>query len=156
MQNKTAMITRGAIIAALYVVVVLIFQPISFGPVQFRVAEALALLPFIWPEAVPGLFVGCLIANLLGGLGPWDIFLGSGATLIAAVLTWRAARGGNIVLAATWPVLVNGVIVGGYLSVIAAMPWLLSMLYVAAGEAMACYALGIPLVRLLRRLRQNN
>ena len=154
MQNKTAMITRGAIIAALYVVVVMIFQPISFGPVQFRVAEALTLLPFLWPEAIPGLFVGCLIANLFGGLGPWDIFLGSGATLIAAALTWRAAKSGNILLAATWPVLVNGVVVGGYLSVIAAMPWLFSMLYVAAGEAMACYALGIPLVRLLRRLHQ--
>ena len=154
MQNKTAMITRGAIIAALYVVVVTIFQPISFGPVQFRVAEALTLLPFLWSEAIPGLFIGCLIANLFGGLGPWDVFLGSGATLIAAILTWRTAKAGNIVLAATWPVLVNGIVVGGYLSVIAAMPWLLSMLYVGAGEAMACYALGIPLVRLLGRVHR--
>lgn len=157
MQNKTVMITRGAVIASLYVVVVMIFRPISFGAagaVQCRVAEALTLLPFIWPEAIPGLFVGCLIANILGGLGPWDVFLGSGATLAAAVLTWRCAKSGNIVMAATWPVIVNGVVVGGYLSIIAAIPWFLSMLYVAAGQAIACYALGIPLLRLLSRLYQ--
>lgn len=144
------MITRGALIAAMYVVLVLIFQPISFGAVQFRVAEALTLLPFLWIEAVPGLFVGCLIANIFGGLGPWDIFLGSGATFIAA---WFSRVSPNLFWAALSPVIVNGVIVGSYLTLVAGlpMPFYFSIAYVAAGEAMACFALGIPLVKLLGR-----
>lgn len=146
---RTIMITRGAVIAALYVVLVLAFQPISYGPVQFRVAEALTLLPYLWLEAVPGLFVGCLIANVYGGLGLWDVILGSLATLAAAALTRISP---NRYLAAGAPVLVNGLVVGWYLSVIADVPIYFSMLYVAAGEAMACYALGLPLVRLLERV----
>ncbi len=150
MSNRITTITRGALIAALYVAFVFVFQPISFGAVQFRVAEALTLLPFLWIEAVPGLFVGCLIANLFGGLGPWDIFLGSGATLIAAVLTRYSP---NLFWAALAPVIVNGLVVGTYLTLIVGlpMPVYFSILYVAAGEAMACFALGIPLVRLLER-----
>ena len=144
------MITRGALIAALYVALVFVFQPISFGAVQFRVAEALTLLPFLWIEAVPGLFVGCLIANMFGGLGPWDVFLGSGATLIAAWFSYASPR---LFLAALAPVIVNGIIVGSYLTLIVGlpMPFYFSIAYVAAGEAMACFALGIPLVKLLER-----
>lgn len=155
MKASTATITRAAIIASLYVAAAITFQPISFGPVQLRVAEALVLLPFIWFDAVPGVFIGCMIANIFGGLGLWDVFLGSGATLAAALLTMRSGKTGKrnaIFAAAAWPVLVNGVVVGGYLSVIAKIPWPMSMLYVASGEAVACYALGIPLVRLLIRL----
>lgn len=144
------MITRGALIAALYVVLVMIFQPISFGAVQFRVAEALTVLPFLWLEAVPGLFIGCLIANMFGGLGLWDVFLGSAATLIAAGISYFSP---TLFLAALSPVLVNGLIVGSYLTLIVGlpMPVYLSVIYVAAGEAMACFALGFPLVRLLER-----
>lgn len=150
MSNRITMITRGALIAALYVALVLIFQPISFGAVQFRVAEALTLLPFLWIEAVPGLFVGCLIANIFGGLGPWDIFLGSGATLIAA---WFSYASSKLFFAALAPVIVNGVIVGSYLTLIVGlpMPFYFSIIYVAVGEAIACFALGIPLVKLLER-----
>jgi uncharacterized membrane protein len=146
------MITRGAAIAALYVALVLAFQPISFGPVQFRVAEALTLLPVMWLEAIPGLFVGCLIANIFGGLGLWDIFLGSAATLAAAVISRFAP---NILLAAAAPVAVNGLIVGWYLSFITDTPFVIAAVYVALGEAMACYALGIPLVKLLKRVTQE-
>jgi uncharacterized membrane protein len=138
--------TRGAVIAALYAVLVLIFEPISFGPVQFRVAEALTLLPCLWFEAIPGLFVGCMIANIFGGMGPWDIFLGSAATLIAAILTYAAP---NRLMAATAPVVINGLIVGWYLSFIVGMPAPLSMFYVASGEGVACYALGIPLIKFI-------
>lgn len=150
MSERIKMITRSALIAALYVALVLVFQPISFGAVQFRVAEALTLLPFLWLEAVPGLFIGCLIANIFGGLGPWDIFLGSGATLIAALLSYVSP---NLFLAGLAPVVVNGVIVGSYLTLIVGlpMPFYFSILYVAAGEAMACFALGVPLVKLLEK-----
>lgn len=62
-------ITQAAVIAAIYVVLVVIFNYISFGPVQFRIAEALTILPYFTPAAIPGLFVGCIIANILGGAG---------------------------------------------------------------------------------------
>jgi uncharacterized membrane protein len=150
MSVKILMITRGAAIGALYVALVLTFQPISFGPVQFRVAEALTLLPVLWAEAIPGLFVGCLIANMFGSLGPLDIFLGSAATLIAAVISRYAP---SLPLAAASPVVVNGLIVGCYLSFITDTPCLMAAVYVAVGEAMACYALGIPLVKFLERTK---
>jgi uncharacterized membrane protein len=148
MSERILRIARGAVIAAMYAAITMLFQPISFGPVQFRVSEALTLLPRLWPEAVPGLFVGCLIANALGGNGLLDVFLGSAATLIAAALTYAAP---TLLLAATAPVAVNGVIVGWYLSYLTDMPAAMSIFYVAAGESAACYALGIPLVRALER-----
>jgi uncharacterized membrane protein len=149
MSKKILMITKGAAIAALYIALVLAFQPISYGPVQFRVAEGLTLLPVLWIEAIPGLFVGCLIANIFGGFGLWDIFLGSTATLVAAAISRYAP---NLLLSAAAPVVVNGLVVGWYLSFITNTPFVLTAIYVAAGEAIACYALGIPLVKLLKRV----
>ena len=68
MKNKgTHFLVQGAAIAAVYVVLTLVFAPLSFGEVQIRFSEALTVLPFFTPAAIPGLFVGCIIANLLGG-----------------------------------------------------------------------------------------
>ena len=77
---------QGGIIAALYVILTFIFAPISFGAVQVRIAEALTILPMFTSAAVPGLFVGCLLANIFGGAIIWDVVFGSIATLIGAVL----------------------------------------------------------------------
>ena len=89
MKNKKALfITQAAVIAALYVVLVVIFNYISFGPIQFRVAEALTILPYFTPAAIPGLFIGCILANVIGGAVIWDIIFGSIATLIGAVFTY--------------------------------------------------------------------
>ena len=83
--NKTVyFVAYGAVIAAIYTVLTLVFAPISFGPVQFRIAEALCILPFFTPAAVPGVFIGCLLSNLLCGAAPLDIVFGSLATLIGA------------------------------------------------------------------------
>ena len=72
--NKTVyFVAYGAVIAAIYTVLTLVFAPISFGPVQFRIAEALCILPFFTPAAVPGVFIGCLLSNLLCGAAPADI-----------------------------------------------------------------------------------
>lgn len=78
--------TRGALIAALYVVLTLLSSTVglSSGVIQFRISEALCILPLFFPEAVPGLFVGCLISNLIAGGNVWDIIFGSIATLIGA------------------------------------------------------------------------
>ncbi|HPR77140.1 MAG TPA: QueT transporter family protein, partial [Candidatus Limiplasma sp.] len=70
-------ITLSAIIAALYAAITLLFAPISYGPVQFRISEALTLLPVLFPQAIPGLTLGCLIANLLGSATPWDVIFGT-------------------------------------------------------------------------------
>ena len=150
MRDKISLVTRGAVVAALYAALTLIFQPISYGPYQVRVSEALTLTPALWPEAIPGLFVGCFIANVLGGYGPWDIFLGSAATLLAAFLTRKAK---NDFLAAASPVVVNALVVGLYMSHVTGMPTLMWMLNVGLGETIACFVLGIPLLRFLRRAR---
>ena len=88
-ENTTAAaqtIALGALIAAIYVVLTMIFAPISFGPIQVRIAESLTAFLMFTPAAVPGLFVGCLIANILGGAVLPDVIFGSLATLIGAVL----------------------------------------------------------------------
>ena len=86
MKNKSVtFLTQAAMIAAIYVVLTMIFAPFSFGEVQVRVAEALTILPIFTPAAIPGLFVGCLIGNITGGAVLPDIIFGSIATLIGAV-----------------------------------------------------------------------
>lgn len=155
-------LARAGMIAAMYVALTLLFQPISFGPIQFRIAEALMLLPALTVDAIPGLFVGCLLANLLGG-GVWfDVALGSVATLLAALFAyrWRAKPP----LSAFSAVLFNGLIVGpvvyfGYVHA-PGEPVLLgvllyNMLTVAFGELVVCFALGLPLYYGLRRLPEQ-
>lgn len=85
-------VVLGGVIAAAYAVLCLLLQPISFEAVQFRLSEALCILPLFFPEAVAGLFVGCLLSNLLGGVGILDIVFGSLATLLAAWATRRLRR----------------------------------------------------------------
>ena len=139
-------ISRGALIGALYAVLTISLAPISYGPVQFRVSEALTLLPFYLPEAIPGLFAGCVFANFFGGFGLPDMVFGSLATLIAAVLSRKS---GNIYLAALWPVVSNMIIIGVMLHVLIEVPLIATCLYVGLGEAGACYVVGVPLMKIL-------
>ena len=149
----------GGMVAAIYVVLTLIFQPISFGAIQFRIAEAMTLMPIMTPYAVPGLFVGCLLANWLGG-GIWfDVALGSIATLLAAICT-RKFRDRPPV-AAIFPTIFNGLIVGPvvYFAYVRApgdpvsVPTLLfNMATVAFGELVVCYVLGLPMIYGLKKL----
>ena len=140
---KVTWITHGAAIAALYVVLTLVFAPISFGPVQLRIAEALCILPMFTPAAIPGLFIGCLIANLLGGGIVLDVVFGSLATLIGAVLGYMLRS--NRWLVPLPAVIANALIVPfvlkfGYGVVDVAIPVL--MLQIAAGEILGCCVLG--------------
>ena len=83
MKNKNVtFLTQAAMIAAIYVVLTYVFAPFSFGEIQIRISEALTILPLFTPAAVPGLFIGCLIGNILGGAILPDIVFGSMATLI--------------------------------------------------------------------------
>lgn len=145
---STKDITISAMVAALYTVLAFVFAPISFGPVQFRVSEALTLLPFCLPQTVPGLFVGCLISNIIGGFGIIDIVFGSAATLAAAIIT---AKMPNVWLAALPPVVVNALVVGFYIAILSSTPIIPCMLYIGAGQAGVCFLIGVPLVTALKR-----
>ena len=145
---NTKKIARGAVIAAFYTALTVVLAPISYGPVQFRVSEALTLLPFYMPEAVPGLFIGCILANFWGGYGLPDMVFGSLATLIAAVLTWKSR---NIYIAASWPVISNMIIIGTMLHFLIEVPLIATCVYVGLGEAGACYIVGVPLMKILER-----
>ncbi len=162
MKFTTRSLTRAAVIAALYLLLTFALQAISFGAVQFRVAEALMLLPVLTVDAVPGLFIGCLLGNLLGG-GVWyDVVLGSIATLLAAMAVRRLRN--RPLLAAAMPTIFNGLIVGPivYLAYVRApgeaVNWALlysSMATVALGEVVVSYVLGLPLLKVLRRLPEG-
>ena len=145
---STKDITISAMVAALYTVLAFVFAPISFGPVQFRVSEALTLLPFCLPQTVPGLFVGCLISNIIGGFGIIDIVFGSAATLAAAIIT---AKMPNVWLAALPPVVVNALVVGFYIAILSSTPIIPCMLYIGAGQTGVCFLIGVPLVTALQR-----
>ena len=150
--SKTHFTTRqlaiAGVVAALYAVLSYFASVfgVAYGPIQCRFSEALCVLPFLLPETVPGLFVGCLIANLLSPYGLLDVVFGSLATLLAAVLTRRCKRPW---LAPLPPVLCNAVIVGAVISfeetgLSHAFPALFAYnaLTIGAGEALACYVLG--------------
>ena len=149
---KVLRITQGAVIAALYVVLTLVFAPISFGPVQVRIAEALCILPMFTPAAIPGLFIGCLIANLIGGGIMLDVIFGSIATLIGAVLGYMLRS--NRWLVPLPAIIANTLIVPfvlryGYGVVDIAIPVL--MLQIMVGEIAGCFVLGEILCTALQK-----
>lgn len=154
-------IAVSGVIAALYVALTLIFQPISFYSIQFRISEALMLLPLLFPESWIGLTVGCLLANLLGGGVIWDIVFGTLASMLAVLIVAQMGKASSknyVKLLSPLPVIIlNGVIVGVVVTycytdlsglsdaaITAAM--FLNMLTVAIGEIAVCYVLGVPLL----------
>ena len=92
MNLTTRRITRAAIVAALYVALTFVVFPIASGAIQFRPSEALTLLPLFMPESIIGLWIGCMLANLVTGCTVIDIFLGSAITLVAATMTYFTGR----------------------------------------------------------------
>lgn len=146
--EKIRKISRAALIAALYVLLTILppFYSFSYGPIQVRVAECLTVLPFLFPETIWGLGLGCFLANLIGGLGFYDFFLGTLFTIIAGYLTSRVPYS---FLAPLPPVLVNGFGVSMYLSFWFKVPYFYSVFYVMVGEAVATYGIGYPLLTFL-------
>ena len=144
--GKLNYLVKVAMIGAIYVILTIIFAPISYGPIQVRIAEALVILPFIEPSAIIGLFIGCILANVYGGLGIVDIIGGSFCTLIAAYLTSKVR---NPKLAPLPPVIINAFGVSIYLHLLFDLPYWITVLYIGIGELIACYVLGYPLLILL-------
>lgn len=149
--KKTTFILQASVIAAIYAIMTLFLAPWSYGIMQIRVSEALTVLPFFTPAAVPGLFIGCLLANLMSPIGAIDLILGSMATLIAAYLSYLLR--GTPLLVPLPPVIVNGLIVGWMLVNIYGVPmtYWVSVLWVSLGQFIACYLIGYPLLRYLRK-----
>ena len=158
MNRNIRRLTVAAMIAAVYLVLTMIFYVTSFQPLQSRLAEALTVLPYFTPVAIPGLFVGCILANILGGNGIWDVVVGSLASLLAAYLTYKLTykKPKRKWLAPLPAVLVNAVAVGIMLSVLYDMPLFATMLSVGVGQVLSCYILGIPLMVFIERTRKLN
>ena len=151
--KKVLFLVQGAAIAAIYVVLTVVFAPFGFGEIQLRVSEALTILPYFTPAAIPGLFVGCIIGNTLGGAIPVDIIFGSLATLIAAVFTYLLRH--RRYLAPVPPVAANALIVPfvlryGY-GVPLPIPFM--MLTVGIGEVLSCGVMGMALLFALEKCR---
>lgn len=157
MKNQKVMfLTRAAMIAAVYVVLSVVFAPFGTKAVQVRISEALTILPVFSSAAVPGLFVGCLIGNMLAGSILPDMIFGSLATLIGALGT-RALRRTHPVLGTFPPILSNMIIVPlvlryGYGD---PLPIPYMMLTVGIGEVISCGVLGMILYAALKPIKQR-
>lgn len=162
--QKIILITHGAIIAALYAVLTILQNTLLPGTVsadiQFRVSEALCVLAFFTPAAVPGLTIGCLLANILAGLGAVDLIIGPLASLLTALTMWllRNVRIKKIPFAGLlMPAVWNGLLVGFEIAVFFTdggftMPvFLTSAGFVAIGELAVLFVLGLPFTILLDR-----
>ncbi|MBP5454349.1 MAG: QueT transporter family protein [Lachnospiraceae bacterium] len=157
MNKKALFITQAAMIAALYVVLTVFINAFNLasGAIQVRISEALTVLPFFTPAAIPGLFIGCLISNIVTGCLPWDVVFGSLATLIGALGTYALRK--YKFLAPVPPILANALIVPIILIKVYAVPdayWFL-LLTVGAGEVISCGILGMILLLSLNKYRDK-
>lgn len=152
--KNTKFLVQAGVIAAIYFALTVSFAPISYGMVQVRISESLTVLPFFTPAAIPGLFIGCLLANVYGGFGIIDIVFGSLATLIAAYLSYKMPKKFLVPLP---PVIVNAVIVGiilyytAFPSIDSRSPLIILMAWVGLGQLIACYGIGYPLTIIIEK-----
>ncbi len=175
---STKRICRAGIIAALYVALTCSFGLLSYvGILQFRPAEALCILPLFYPEAVPALWIGCMLANVISLYGVYDIFVGSAVTLVAALLTcavgkiFRESRRSaanhfaRVAFGGFFPVALNAVVIPvvivylagfaeGFDTAIAAYFW--NFISLLASQSLWIYGLGSPLYAFVSKMRQKN
>ncbi|MCL2497050.1 MAG: QueT transporter family protein [Symbiobacteriaceae bacterium] len=143
-------VAKAGIIAALYAVLALALPEFSYNIMQFRLSEGLVLLPLYLPEAIPGLALGCLLANLGSPFGILDIIGGTLCTALAAWLTWRWRQ--NIVLATLAPIVVNALGVSAYLAFLSKELYFTIVPAIALSETVICLVIALPLSRLVARL----
>ena len=142
-------LVRGGLIAALYALLALAFPAFSFSMMQFRLSEALVLLPLHWPEAVYGLAIGCFLANLGSPFGIVDIIGGTICTAVAALLTRRFRHSPLIAILA--PIVINAIGVGAYLALLTKELFWVTVLWIALSESIAVVVLALPLSRVVAR-----
>lgn len=154
-KNKVHFMTQAAMIAAIYTALTVAFAPVAYGPIQFRISEALCILPFFTPAAIPGLFLGCAISNGVGvALGTAvlpDVIFGSLATLIGAAGSYAVRK--NKWLVCVPPIAANTIIIPWVLRYAYGAPELIPfmMLTVGIGEILAVGVLGNFLLHALVR-----
>lgn len=152
--KKTIFITEAAVIAAIYIVLVLVFSFISYGPVQCRIAEALTVLPYFTPAAIPGVTLGCFLSGvLIPGTSVLDMVFGSMATLIAALLSYKLRF--NKFLVPLPPIIINALVIPWILKFAYgdAQPIPFNMLTVGAGELVAAGIFGMALLFTLNSIK---
>ena len=160
----TRALTRAGVIAALYVVLSLAVFPVASGAIQFRPSEALCILPLFFPEAIPALFIGCILSNLITGCVIWDVIFGSVITLVAAILTYIVGRGRfpyeilKVFIGGLFPVLFNAFFLPaiwfycyGELEYI----FVLHVVFLLISQSVSVYGLGVPLYFAVKRLRDK-
>ncbi|MBU5426701.1 QueT transporter family protein [Tissierella pigra] len=155
---NTRFLTKASLIAAIYIVLVLIqmlpmpLVNLTFGAIQLRIAEGLTLLPLVESAAIPGVFVGCLLANLLlapyTGFGLVDILGGSLVTLIAAYITSKMK---NKVMAMVPPIVLNGLIVSIWVSYYTSVPYLVTALGIGGGELLSVAIFGTLILSVYKK-----
>ncbi|MEW4411414.1 QueT transporter family protein [Clostridium sp. AN503] len=156
-KNKVQFMTQSAMIAAIYTALTVAFAPVAYGPVQFRISEALCVLPFFTPAAIPGLFLGCAISNGIGvALGTAvlpDVVFGSLATLIGALGSYAVRK--NRWLVCIPPIAANTIIIPWVLRYAYGAPDLIPvmMVTVGIGEILAVGVLGNFLLAALERYK---
>ena len=144
------MITRSAVISALYFCITMLTAPISFGPIQIRIGESLTLLPVLFPEASIGLAIGCALANMSSPFGIWDVVIGSTVTLIAGILSSKCK---NVYIVGLPPVLLNAIILPFvWLCMGVEDLYFLNVLYMIASQSIVIYIVGIPLVKAIQKV----
>lgn len=160
---NTKRLARAGIIAALYAILSLVTFPVVSGAIQFRISEAFSLLPFIFPEAVPALAIGCFISNLLTGCAPWDVALGSVITLAAAAFTLLAGKlfrntALKIAIGGLFPVLFNAFFLpliwllcyGGL-----EYAYILQAVFLIVSQSVSVYAIGSPLYFAVKKMKEK-
>lgn len=164
-KKKVNFVVLAGIIAAAYVVLTFVANAlnIAYGPIQFRVSEVMTILPILTPAAIPGLTIGCFIANLGSPYGAVDIICGTFATFSAALLTYYSRKiiiKNLPILSMFFPVIVNAIIIG--LEITLLMPegfkltaFLITAFQIGLGQFVVCYGLGIPLYFTLKKSNFN-
>ena len=168
MTSQVRKITFAASIAGVYFALTILLAPISYNALQFRVSEALTILPYFFPLAVPGLFVGCILANLFSPVNNLlDVVIGSTATLLAAICTMQIGKSRNNERLATKaiacipPVVINAVLVGTMIAYVMlaegdnAVFWenmIECILLVGFGQLVVLYVIGLPLMIYLPKM----
>lgn len=163
MRNYIKFLARTGIISALYIVLTLLVLPLASGAIQIRVSEGLCLLPLIFVEAIPGLAVGCLIANLITGCALFDILLGSLVTLVSAVLTCFVGKiiknvPLKIIIGGLFPVLLNAVFLPLIWTVCygaGEFVYLVQALFLLLGQGVSVYGVGTPVYLKLRKVKNK-
>ena len=155
MNKRVVLVTHGAMIAALYIALTYLANAFGLanGAIQFRLSEALTVLPFFTPAAVPGLFIGCIISNLLTGCVALDTVFGSLATLLGALGTRCLAK--KRLLAPVFPILANTAVIPFLLRYVYGIPGSLGYFFltVFVGEVISCGILGSILSGIVQRTK---